>query len=110
MPAGMSPWRRLPSRGNLLLGPPDSLANPNIVNEKLTTLRTTDIGDWGKLIPKEPPQVKVSDEEFERWGFRDQDLMVTRTGTIGKCAIYESAMGPALPSAYLIRIRLDETK
>jgi type I restriction enzyme, S subunit len=33
--------------------------------------------------------------------------MVTRTGaTIGKCALYEKAIGPALPSAYLIRVRL----
>src|SRR5262249_23712887 len=34
-------------------------------------------------------------------------LLVTRTGaTIGKCAIYEDRLGPALPSAYLIRFRL----
>ena len=35
------------------------------------------------------------------------DLLVTRTGaTIGKCALYDKRLGPAIPSAYLIRFRL----
>jgi type I restriction enzyme, S subunit len=45
--------------------------------------------------------------EFEKWGLKHGDLMVTRTGaTIGKCAVYDQTLGPALPSAYLIRVRL----
>jgi type I restriction enzyme S subunit len=77
------------------------------VEDGIPTLRTTDIGDWGRLILQRPPNVRVTTQEFERWGFRDQDLMVTRTGaTIGKCALYLGSLGPAIPSAYLIRLRL----
>jgi type I restriction enzyme S subunit len=77
------------------------------VESGIPTLRTTDISDWGRLILRSPPQVQVTESDFAKWGLQDQDLIVTRTGaTIGKCAIYEKAIGPALPSAYLIRVRL----
>jgi type I restriction enzyme S subunit len=82
-------------------------ASDAYVSDGIPTLRTTDISDWGKLILQSPPRVNISAAEFKKWGFRDQDLMVTRTGaTIGKCALYENRIGNALPSAYLIRIRL----
>ena len=71
------------------------------------TLRTTDFDDSGRVRLKGPPQVSVSAKELEKWGLRDGDLLVTRTGSIGKCAVYETSMGPALPSAYLIRTRLN---
>jgi type I restriction enzyme, S subunit len=78
------------------------------VSSGIPTLRTTDIGEWGRLCPQNPPQVNVGQQERSKWEFLDGDLMVTRTGaTIGKCAVYEERLGPALPSAYLIRVRLD---
>lgn len=70
------------------------------------TLRTTDFDDDGHIKPKSPPAVRVSKEEFGKWGLVDGDILVTRTGSIGKCAQYENVIGPALPSAYLIRVRL----
>jgi type I restriction enzyme S subunit len=70
------------------------------------TLRTTDFDDFGRIRLKGPPKVAVSARDYEKWGLRDGDLLVTRTGSIGKCAVYDEAMGPALPSAYLIRVRL----
>jgi type I restriction enzyme S subunit len=74
------------------------------------TLRTTDISDWGQLVMQDPPQVRVTDAEFAKWGLADQDLLITRTGaTIGKCTMYRKDIGPALPSAYLIRVRLKLT-
>jgi type I restriction enzyme, S subunit len=83
------------------------IASAAYVEHGIPTLRTTDIGDWGRLTLQSPPQVSVGPDALERWEFRDQDLMVTRTGaTIGKCALYEKEIGPALPSAYLIRVRL----
>lgn len=83
------------------------IAEAAYVSTGVPTLRTSDIGAWGQLNPQDPPQVKVSDKEMDKWSLREGDLIVTRTGaTIGKCALYKSEMGPALPSAYLIRIRL----
>lgn len=75
-------------------------------DQGIPTLRTTDFDAFGRVAPKDPPRVNVSTKELEKWGLRDGDLLITRTGSIGKCAVYESSMGPALPSAYLIRTRL----
>jgi type I restriction enzyme S subunit len=84
------------------------IAESAYVSAGVPTLRTSDIGAWGQLKAQNPPQVRVSDRDMEKWALRDGDLVVTRTGaTIGKCALYKSEMGPALPSAYLIRIRLN---
>jgi type I restriction enzyme, S subunit len=84
------------------------IAKDAYVPNGIPTLRTTDIGDWGLIAPQEPPQVRVSAAEFEKWGLKHGDLMITRTGaTIGKCAVYDASLGPALPSAYLIRVRLE---
>jgi len=84
------------------------IAREAYVSSGIPTLRTTDIGEWGRLCPQDPPQVNVGQQERSKWAFQDGDLMVTRTGaTIGKCAVYEDRFGPALPSAYLIRVRLD---
>lgn len=60
----------------------------------------------GRVILREPPHVSVSDDEMRRFGLMDGDLLVTRTGSIGRCAVYSGDLGPALPSAYLIRFRL----
>lgn len=75
-------------------------------SEGVVTLRTTDFDDGGNIKPKSPPAVLVSEAEFTKWGLIDGDLLVTRTGSIGKCALYSQSIGPALPSAYLIRVRL----
>jgi type I restriction enzyme S subunit len=83
------------------------IAREAYVSSGIPTLRTTDIGEWGRLCPQDPPQVNVGQQERSKWAFQDGDLMVTRTGTIGKCAVYEDRFGPALPSAHLIRVRLD---
>lgn len=83
------------------------IAKEAYVADGIPTLRTTDIAEWGRVVPKDPPHVSVSEAEFSKWRFEAGDLMVTRTGaTIGKCAVYEDDMGPALPSAYLIPVRL----
>jgi type I restriction enzyme S subunit len=73
------------------------------------TIRTTDIDFDGAIVLQDTPRVSVSSQELEKWGLLDGDLLVTRTGsTIGKCAIYHKSLGPAIPSAYLIRFRLNQ--
>lgn len=60
----------------------------------------------GRINLTDSPKVRVSHDEMRRFGLEDGDILVTRTGaTIGKCALYQSTLGPAIPSAYLIRFR-----
>ena len=92
-----------------LYGP--RFSKKDYVSNGIPTIRTTDMSFDGSIDLKDSPQVSVSSEEFKKWGLLDGDLLITRTGsTIGKCAIYREAIGPAMPSAYLIRFRLDQKK
>ena len=80
----------------------------NEYSEKgVPTIRTTDIEFGGTIVLKDPPRIDLKKEDLRKFSLRDGDLLVTRTGaTIGKCALYWENIGPAIPSAYLIRFRL----
>jgi type I restriction enzyme, S subunit len=89
----------------------DSLYGPRFSanvysNEGIPTIRTTDIDSHGRIVFRDPPRLSLSAPEASELCLHDGDLLVTRSGSIGKCAMYESAVGPAIPSAYLIRFRV----
>ncbi|MCF3630147.1 restriction endonuclease subunit S [Thalassospiraceae bacterium LMO-SO8] len=71
------------------------------------TIRTTDFSDDGTATTDLAPRVEVSDKDLEKWKLHGGDILVTRTGSIGKCALFEDDDAVALPSAYLIRVRVD---
>jgi type I restriction enzyme S subunit len=90
-----------------LYGP--RFAGSDYGTEGVPTIRTSDMNHRGRVLFDNPPRVTISPERLADLGLEHDDLLVTRTGaTIGKCALYDRAMGPALPSAYLIRFRLTQ--
>jgi type I restriction enzyme S subunit len=73
----------------------------------VSTIRTTDMSFDGAIVLRDAPRVSLSKKELDKLRVQHGDLLITRTGaTIGKCAIYDDSLGPAIPSAYLIRFRL----
>lgn len=70
------------------------------------TVRTTDMTDDGFIqISPETPRVDLVDaRKIEQFKIKDGDLLITRTGSIGKMARY-AGDEVAIPSAYLIRFR-----
>lgn len=70
------------------------------------TIRTTDMDDRGNVLLRNPPRIKLSQEQLNAFGLQKGDILITRSGSIGKCAIFENVSQPAIPSAYLIRMRL----
>lgn len=73
------------------------------------TVRTTDMGFDGSIVLKNSPCVSLCERDLKKFRLKGGDLVVTRTGaTIGKCAVFDDALGPAIPSAYLIRFRLKQ--
>jgi type I restriction enzyme, S subunit len=81
------------------------IAATDYCDDGVRTIRTTDMDDTGRIRWRDPPCVKLTDVALEELRCHDGDLLVTRTGSIGKCAVYDSSLGPAIPSAYLIRFR-----
>jgi type I restriction enzyme S subunit len=77
------------------------------ISDGVPTIRTTDMDHYGNIILRDPPQLALDAKSLSKYRLLDGDLLVTRTGaTIGKCGVYSDELGPAVPSAYLIRFRL----
>ena len=70
------------------------------------TIRTTDM-TGGRIVLKSPPLVRVPLHKFEMYSIKKGDLLVTRSGSIGVMAVFDLGID-AVPSAYLIRLRLSE--
>jgi type I restriction enzyme S subunit len=62
------------------------------------TIRTTDMTSDGRIALRDPPRVEVDAERLSDFRCLDGDLLVTRTGTIGKMAIFRGH-DLAIPSA-----------
>ena len=64
-------------------------------------LRTTDITDEGHLRPR---GVFLSEELVRGYLLRDKDLLISRSGTVGRSFLYQSKLhGPCAYAGYLVR-------
>jgi len=73
----------------------------------IPTIRTTDFTANGSIELRNTPRVMVPAARREKFLLRAGDLLVTRTGSIGKMAIFRGGYD-ALASAYLIRFRFND--
>ncbi len=72
----------------------------------VATLRTTDVDDWGRISYSTMPLAKLDTEKFEKHFLKPGDLVITRSGTCGRTAIFEGFHVPVVPGAFSIRFRL----
>lgn len=70
----------------------------------IPTIRTTDMKDGVIEIIENTPRVTVPADKIEQFKINKNDLLVTRTGSIGVMALFTGNY-IAIPSAYLIRFR-----
>jgi len=71
-------------------------------------VRITDIDESGRLQRTNP--VFLSALDAQPFLLNDDDILVARSGTIGKAFHYQSSMGPAGFAGYLIRLEFDSSK
>jgi type I restriction enzyme S subunit len=72
----------------------------------VATLRTTDIDEDGSIDYKTMPMAMLDLARFEDHLLEQDDLVITRSGTCGIAAVFDSQPIPVLPGAFLIRLRL----
>lgn len=75
-------------------------------NGNISTLRTTDIYEDGRISYETMPRAQLDEAKFEKHFLKPGDLVITRSGRIGTTAIFEGYPEPVLPGAFLIRFRL----
>jgi type I restriction enzyme S subunit len=70
------------------------------------TLRTTDMDESGNINYSGMPIAKVEIDKFQSHLLEENDLVISRSGTIGVTGLFKGFEKPVLPGAFLIRFRL----
>ncbi len=73
--------------------------------EGIRVLRTTDFSEHGSINFDTPPRLPLSPEVFEPYKLQKDDLLITRTGSLGTLAIFPGGVD-AIAAAFLIYYRL----
>ncbi len=74
----------------------------------ISTLRTTDIYEDGRISYESMPRAQLDEAKFAKHFLKPGDLVITRSGRVGTTAIFDGYPEPVLPGAFLIRFRLRE--
>lgn len=74
----------------------------------VATLRTTDLDDEGNINYKTMPLATLDEIKFKEHLLKQNDFLVTRSGTCGIASVFEAFEKPVLPGAFLIRFRLKQ--
>lgn len=82
--------------------------NDYVTSGGIPTVRTTDMTDAGEIVLRDPPRVRVDPLKLPLYLLQKNDLLITRTGSIGTMAVFRGGY-EAIPSAYLIRFRFSES-
>lgn len=75
-------------------------------SEGIRFLRTSDINDNGELASG---GVFISEADAAEYLLADRDLLISRSGTIGRSFLYSTSHGPCAYAGYLIRYRLKQS-
>ncbi|TFH46711.1 MAG: hypothetical protein E4G94_01845 [ANME-2 cluster archaeon] len=80
-------------------------SSDDYANDGYIVLRTSDIGESGKVDISSAPRLNISKEDFSKYKVELGDLLITRTGSLGTLAVFNDNV-EAIPGAYLIMYRL----
>jgi type I restriction enzyme S subunit len=68
-------------------------------------LRTTDITAEGEWSLNKAPKLKVSSADLERYKLRRGDVVISRSGSLGRCAVFDVDRVDCIPGAFLLHFR-----
>lgn len=74
----------------------------------VATLRTTDLDDIGTIEYSTMPIAKLNINSFRSHILQQNDFLISRSGTCGIAAIFDTFHLPVLPGAFLIRYRFND--
>lgn len=80
-------------------------SSDDYVEDGVAVLRTSDIDERGKVDWLNAPKLNLTTQEYERYKLIQDDLLITRTGSIGTVSIFNDNK-KAIAGAFLIYYRL----
>ncbi|WP_027065560.1 restriction endonuclease subunit S [Maribacter sp. Hel_I_7] len=73
----------------------------------IATLRTTDMDLDGNISYETMPFARLTVDEVKDHILEQNDIVISRSGTIGITGIFKDFRAPVVPGAFLIRFRID---
>ena len=73
-------------------------------------LRISDITDDGMLKPDEFRFVNIEGKEFKKFKLENDDLLIARSGSVGRSFLFRNTGKQAVFASYLIRFKLNKNK
>src|SRR5438034_532807 len=104
-------WR-LCTLGDVIISKPHYglTARSSSKTGKLFYLRISDITDEGELKNQDLRCIDSDLADVGKYELNENDLLIARSGSVGRVYIHKGLGRPAVFASYLIRFRLDETK
>ena len=73
-------------------------------------VRISDITDYGELKDDTPRFLDLSPNEFKKYKLKENDILIARSGTVGRIYLHRPLKRKAVFASYLIRFKLDFTR
>jgi len=73
-------------------------------------LRITDIDENSRIKLTDKKFISPSEKIKNQYLLKNNDIVIARSGSIGKATIYKNGFEPMIFASYLIRLKLDENK
>jgi type I restriction enzyme S subunit len=104
-------WEWIKLGDALVKKPQYGLTSKSSKKEKeVRYIRISDITDYGELKDDDPRFLDLSPDEFEKYKLEKNDILIARSGTVGRVYLHRSLKTKAVFASYLIRFKLDSTR
>jgi len=104
-------WRYLQLKDLLIRKPQYGLTAKSISERKgVRYIRISDITDFGKLKFTDQKFVDIDKETFDNYRLEEDDVLIARSGSVGRIYLHEGTHEPSVFASYLIRFKLDKQK
>ena len=102
-------WVKL---GNILTRRPQYglTAKSSKEEKEIRYIRISDITDDGTLKSDDPRFLDLDTSQFEKYKLEENDILIARSGTVGRVYLHKPLKQKAVFASYLIRFKLDPTR
>jgi len=102
-------WAKL---GTLLIKKPQYGLTARSSQEKkeVRYIRISDVNDHGELKDDDPRFLDLTSEEYEKYKVEENDILIARSGSVGRVYLHRPIKQKCVFASYLIRFKLDSNK
>ena len=95
--------------GNLLIRKPQYglTARSSKEVKEIRYIRISDITDYGELKNDDPRFLDLSDDEYRKYKLEENDILIARSGSVGRVYLHKTLKQKCVFASYLIRFKLN---